>query len=63
MSNSRGEARRLGLELSIVDVKTQEARELYAAELALIRPDQITAWRGNDARAAATVLAKLTGRG
>jgi len=46
-----------------VDVKTQEARELYAAELSLIRPDQITAWRGNDARAAATVLAKLTGRG
>jgi len=57
------EARRLGLELGIVDVKTDEARELYGAELALIRPDQVVAWRGNDARNADAVLASLTGHG
>jgi 2-polyprenyl-6-methoxyphenol hydroxylase-like FAD-dependent oxidoreductase len=57
------EARGLGVELAVVDLKCDEARELYGAELALIRPDQVVAWRGNDARAAATVLARLTGRG
>jgi hypothetical protein len=46
-----------------VDVKTDEARELYRADLALIRPDQIVAWRGNDEGAAGAVLARLTGRG
>jgi hypothetical protein len=44
-------------------LKTEEARELYGADLALIRPDQIVAWRGNDDRAAAAVLSRLTGRG
>lgn len=34
--------------LTVVDVSDDEARDLYAADLALIRPDQIVAWRGND---------------
>src|SRR5262245_2247332 len=41
------EARRLGLDLTVLDLQTDEARELYGAELALIRPDQVVAWRGN----------------
>ena len=57
------EAKRLGLESTVVDVKSEEARELYGADLALIRPDQIVAWRGNDDGAAGAALAKLTGRG
>ena len=57
------EARRLGLDLTLLDVKMDEARELYGAELALIRPDQVVAWRGNDARAADRILARLTCRG
>jgi 2-polyprenyl-6-methoxyphenol hydroxylase-like FAD-dependent oxidoreductase len=57
------EARRLGLRLSLFDMKTDEARDLYGAELALIRPDQVVAWRGNDDRAAESVLARLTCRG
>jgi hypothetical protein len=57
------EARRLGADLTVVDLKTEEARELYGAELALIRPDQVLAWRGNDARAAEAILARLTCRG
>ena len=56
-------ARRLGLDLTMFDLRTDEARELYGAELALIRPDQIVAWRGNDDRTAESVLARLTGRG
>jgi 2-polyprenyl-6-methoxyphenol hydroxylase-like FAD-dependent oxidoreductase len=57
------EARRLGLHLASLELKTEEARELYGADLALIRPDQIVGWRGNDDRAAAAVLSRLTGRG
>jgi 2-polyprenyl-6-methoxyphenol hydroxylase-like FAD-dependent oxidoreductase len=56
-------ARRAHIDLHVVDVKTDEARELYRADLALIRPDQIVAWRGNNEGAAGAVLAKLTGRG
>ncbi len=32
--------------------------DLYGADLALIRPDQIVAWRGNDASQAEYVLAR-----
>ncbi|HZL60261.1 MAG TPA: FAD-dependent oxidoreductase [Stellaceae bacterium] len=48
--------------LAIVDIPGDEARDLYAADLALIRPDQIVAWRGDflpDDPAA--LLARVTG--
>jgi 2-polyprenyl-6-methoxyphenol hydroxylase-like FAD-dependent oxidoreductase len=56
-------ASRRGLDLQVVSLKSQEARDLYATDLALIRPDQIVAWRGNDERAADHVLCALTGHG
>jgi 2-polyprenyl-6-methoxyphenol hydroxylase-like FAD-dependent oxidoreductase len=56
-------ARELGLDLAVLDLRTEEARELYGAELALIRPDQMVAWRGDGDSAAESVLARLTGRG
>jgi 2-polyprenyl-6-methoxyphenol hydroxylase-like FAD-dependent oxidoreductase len=56
-------AQRLGLDLTVFDLRTDEARELYGAELALIRPDQVVAWRCSDDRTAESVLARLTGRG
>ena len=56
-------AQRLGLDLTVFDLRNDEAHELYGAELALIRPDQVVAWRGGDDRAAENVLARLTGRG
>ncbi|MAI10216.1 MAG: hypothetical protein CBD27_03550 [Rhodospirillaceae bacterium TMED167] len=37
----------LHIPLSTVSLPGEEARALYGAELALIRPDQIVAWRGN----------------
>ena len=51
----------LGLPLSVVDVASEEARELYQCDLALIRPDQIVAWRGNSAADALRVLRQASG--
>jgi 2-polyprenyl-6-methoxyphenol hydroxylase-like FAD-dependent oxidoreductase len=36
-----------GLPLSILDVPLPEARDLYGRDLALVRPDQYIAWRGD----------------
>ena len=33
--------------LKILDVADSDARDLYGCDLALIRPDQYVAWRGN----------------
>jgi 2-polyprenyl-6-methoxyphenol hydroxylase-like FAD-dependent oxidoreductase len=51
----------LGIPLKAVDVASEEARALYEADLALIRPDQMVAWRGNDPAHAADVLRRATG--
>jgi hypothetical protein len=55
-------AKNRGLELEIVDVPTTEARELYEAPLALIRPDQVVAWRGSSDANAHSVLAVAIGQ-
>lgn len=34
--------------LTVVDVKAQEAQELYRRKLVLVRPDQHVAWRGDE---------------
>lgn len=39
-------AKKSGLPLTIVDIDSPPLRELYACDLALIRPDQHVAWRG-----------------
>jgi hypothetical protein len=49
--------------LKVLELENEEARDLYGADLVLIRPDQIVGWRGNDDREAASVLARLTGHG
>jgi 2-polyprenyl-6-methoxyphenol hydroxylase-like FAD-dependent oxidoreductase len=54
----------LNIPLSIVHVARDEARDLYQADLALIRPDQIVAWRGADSSITASadaVLRRATG--
>lgn len=38
-----------GVPLEILDVTSDHARELYGVDLALVRPDQHIAWRGNHA--------------
>jgi 2-polyprenyl-6-methoxyphenol hydroxylase-like FAD-dependent oxidoreductase len=52
----------LGLDLKVVSHASQQLLDLYQAPLALIRPDQIVAWRGLDAGMAARVLSQATGR-
>lgn len=54
-------ARRAGLDLKVVHHPQAELQALYEAPLALIRPDQIVAWRDHRADDAATVLARACG--
>jgi hypothetical protein len=51
-----------GIPLTIVDRPEAEIRDLYEADLVLIRPDQIVAWRGNRVPDdPAALLAQVTG--
>jgi 2-polyprenyl-6-methoxyphenol hydroxylase-like FAD-dependent oxidoreductase len=54
-------AQELGLDLKVVAHAGPALRDLYEAPLALIRPDQIVAWRGADAGAAMQVLRQASG--
>jgi hypothetical protein len=54
-------ARRRRLALKIVDVPSHAVRELYEAPLALVRPDQIVAWRGVGDTRGDTVIATIMG--
>ncbi len=54
-------ARAQAVPMTVVDVAAEEARDLYQADLALIRPDQIVAWRGNATADAAHVLRQASG--
>jgi 2-polyprenyl-6-methoxyphenol hydroxylase-like FAD-dependent oxidoreductase len=58
----REAARALGVDLKIV-VLPADLRDLYEADLVLIRPDQVVAWRGSAAQAGAfgRVLASALG--
>ncbi len=39
-------AARLGIPVTVLDMPDEETRALYEADLVLIRPDQVVAWRG-----------------
>lgn len=55
-------AAKAGLTLKVVALKDDALRDAYEAELALIRPDHMVAWRGDAAEGADQVLACATGR-
>ncbi|MDO8776431.1 MAG: FAD-dependent oxidoreductase [Burkholderiaceae bacterium] len=55
-------AQALSVDLRVVRLPQMSLRELYEAPLALIRPDQIVAWRGKTADDAMSVLTRVTGR-
>jgi 2-polyprenyl-6-methoxyphenol hydroxylase-like FAD-dependent oxidoreductase len=55
-------AKELGIDLKVVRHASPQLLDLYEAPLVLIRPDQIVAWRGQDAATAAQVMARVTGR-
>ena len=53
---------RAGIPCDFLDCSDGDARDLYGCDLALIRPDQHVAWRGNQLPADCDrLLAKLTG--
>jgi hypothetical protein len=54
-------AQALGLDLRVVRHAAPELRALYEAPLALIRPDQVVAWRGSPSRGAERILRKAIG--
>ena len=54
-------ARKMGVDLKVVAHQAPELRALYQAPLALIRPDQIVAWRGASDAAADAVLRRANG--
>ena len=62
MGKPRGEAF-LGGPLEVKAVDVPQARDLYEADLALIRPDQVVAWRGSSDNDAATILSRLAMHG
>ena len=56
-------ARNLAIPFDIFDVPGAAARDLYGCDLALVRPDQHVAWRGNALpKDAGPLLDKVTGR-
>jgi hypothetical protein len=46
--------------LNVLNLNSEEARDLYGADFVLIRPDQIVAWRGNAAAGAVAALKGIT---
>jgi hypothetical protein len=57
----RAAADAMKMPLSVVAIASDEARDLYGADLALIRPDQIVAWRSNSSSGAADLLRRAAG--
>lgn len=58
----RAAADAVGVGLTVVDLAAEDARSLYGADLLLVRPDQIVAWRGAaDSRDARSLLWELMG--
>ena len=60
-ANFETQARAMGIDLAVVRLPQSSLRDLYDAPLALIRPDQVVAWRGTSATSAADVLAQVLG--
>jgi hypothetical protein len=54
-------ARRRGIPFSLLAVDLTDARELYARDYALIRPDRHVAWRGDSVADPDELLARATG--
>ena len=46
-SSIEAAARKRSVPLTVIDLPQADARELYGRDLALVRPDQYVAWRGN----------------
>jgi len=56
-------AAEVGMDLTVVEIASDDVLDLYKAPLVLVRPDQVVAWRGTDDTEAAKVVATVLGRG
>jgi hypothetical protein len=54
-------AAKAGIELKVLDVVSEQARDIYGADLVLIRPDQIVAWRSNQTKATEAIIPRALG--
>ncbi len=54
-------ARARGIRLKVVELPDAPARDLYEADLVLLRPDQVVGWRGASDRQADAVIGQLLG--
>lgn len=52
-----------GLNLTVLNLPMPELQYLYEANLVLIRPDQIVAWRGNTVSNPTAIIARVIGAG
>jgi len=48
-------------QVKVLELKSEEARDLYGADFVLIRPDQIVGWRGNAAGGAVDAIRRICG--
>ena len=56
-------AKSAGMPLKVIDRSEPELRDLYEADAALIRPDQVVAWRSTGrSHEAQALVAKVSGR-
>jgi hypothetical protein len=51
----------VGVPLSVIRISEVDGRDVYEADLVLIRPDQVIAWRGSDDKDAMNVIAQICG--
>jgi 2-polyprenyl-6-methoxyphenol hydroxylase-like FAD-dependent oxidoreductase len=54
-------AAKTGINLEVFDISSNEVRDLYGADLVLVRPDQIVAWRSNTAPAPEAIFSRVLG--
>jgi 2-polyprenyl-6-methoxyphenol hydroxylase-like FAD-dependent oxidoreductase len=54
-------AARTGIDLKVLDISLNELRDIYGADLVLVRPDQIVAWRANSVSDPEAILGRVLG--
>lgn len=50
-----------GVDLKVLDVSSEHVRDIYGADLVLIRPDQVVAWRSSRTEASDTIFPRVFG--
>ncbi len=54
-------AAKAGIDLKVLDVFSEQARDIYGADLVLVRPDQVVAWRSGKTERLETVIPRVLG--